>query len=138
MNVSLCTHRVKPNFRRFTNSEWYKLSEGVEGSLFNYEESKEWNYQGDLPCLIDFHDDDCPPCISIVSTLEKLSQKYEKSVIFYKVDVKKDEVLVRELGVVNLPTLVLCPLGDKPVVIEGAITENKLAEKIESELLNQK
>ena len=105
--------------------------------VFNYEKSDEWNYQGDLPCLIDFHDDDCPPCISMVPTLEKLSQKYEKSVIFYKVDIKKDEILAQELGVMNLPTLVLCPVKDKPAVIQGAITENKLVEKIESDLLNQ-
>jgi thioredoxin-like negative regulator of GroEL len=104
--------------------------------VFNYEVNKEWNYQGDLPCLIDFHDDECPPCISMVPILEKLSQKYEKKVIFYKVNTKEEEILSRELGISNLPTLVLCPTGAKPVVVMGAINENKLTEKIETELLD--
>ena len=104
-------------------------------SVFNYEEKTEWEYQGSIPCLIEFHDDSCPPCHAIETVLEELSEQYRDRVLFFRVDFTEETVLAEELGVKNLPTLVLCPLGDKPIVYQGVTSKEKLQSIIEEELL---
>jgi len=103
--------------------------------VFNYEQHNEWKYQGRLPCLIDFHDDSCPPCRALFPVVDELSRSYHDRVLFYKVDITKEPALARELGVKNLPTIVLCPMNDKPVVFAGAAAKDKLRDAIERELL---
>jgi thioredoxin-like negative regulator of GroEL len=104
--------------------------------VFDYEKKQRWQYQGDKPCLIDFYDETCPPCKAIAPVLAELADEFEDRVIFYQVDVTKEEQLAQELGVSNLPTLVLCPLGDKPVVLQGNASREKVREAIERELLS--
>lgn len=103
--------------------------------IFNYEEKPEWQYQGTLPCLVEFHDDACAPCQAIDPVVKKLAEEYEGKVMFYRVDMQQEEQLARELGVQNLPTLVLCPLDDRPVVLQGAASKEKLQLAIDRELL---
>jgi thioredoxin 1 len=104
-------------------------------NIFNYEKSKDWKYQDDIPCVIDFHDESCPPCQALSPVLEKLESEYGASVKFYKVDIRNEEDLAQELGVVNLPTLVFCPLAGRPIVLQGAVSKEKLILTIENELL---
>ena len=103
--------------------------------VFNYEGKKEWEYQGNVPCLIDFQDESCPPCQAIAPVMRELAEIYDGRVKFYNVDVREEERLSQELGVRNLPTLVLCPLDDKPVVIQGAATKEKIITAVENVLL---
>ena len=103
--------------------------------VFDYEQYKEWKYQSDKPCVIDFYSDSCPPCHAVSPIVEKLAGEYNGTVIFYKVDTDIEKDLMMELGIKNLPTLVFCPLNDKPVVIQGMATEEKLKSTIEKELL---
>jgi len=105
--------------------------------IFNYEKNKEWSYQGDLPCVIDFHDDTCPPCLAVAPILDELQEQYDGTVDFFKVHIRNEKTLAQELGIRNLPTLVFCPLDDKPVVIEGAASKEKLMSVIERELLKK-
>lgn len=104
-------------------------------NVFDYEKSKDWKYQDDIPCVIDFHDESCPPCQAVSPVLKKLESEYGDSVRFYKVDIRNEEELAQELGVVNLPTLVFCPLDSRPVVLQGAVSKEKLILTIENELL---
>lgn len=105
-------------------------------AVFDYENKQSWDYQGELPCLIEFHDDGCPPCQAVKPIIERLSAEFQGRVLFYRVDTPNEEELAGELGVTHMPTLVLCPLGDKPVVFQGATSESKLRTVIEQELLS--
>jgi thioredoxin-like negative regulator of GroEL len=105
--------------------------------VFDYEKNKEWKYQGDLPCVIDFHDDTCPPCLAVAPILDELEKQYDGTVDFFKVDIRNEKTLAQELGIRNLPTLVFCPMDEKPVVIEGAASKEKLMSAIEKELLKK-
>ena len=102
----------------------------------NYNYNPKWQFLGDIPCVVDFYDDSCPPCNAIEPIVLSLSEKYEERIDFYKVDVDKEKQLARELGVEFLPTLVLCPKDDKPIVLQGVATKEDLISKIEAELLN--
>jgi thioredoxin-like negative regulator of GroEL len=85
--------------------------------------------------VIGFHDDACPPCRAILPVIDELSGVYENRVLFYKVDMSSEADLARDMGIKNLPTVVLCPLNDKPVVFAGAAAKDKLRDAIERELL---
>ncbi len=103
--------------------------------VFDYENKSDWQYQSDKPCLIDIHDDSCPPCNAVAPILKELSLTYKDQVEFYKVDVHTEDVLAQELGVKNLPTMIFCPVDKKPVVLQGAADKDKIIEYIETELI---
>ena len=105
--------------------------------IFDYENNKQWKYQGEIPCVIDLYDDTCPPCLAVAPILEELDTHYDGAVRFYKIDTREERTLAQELGVRNLPTLVFCPKDEKPVVIEGAASKEKLMSVIDKELLKK-
>jgi thioredoxin len=106
--------------------------------VFDYSTKNKWTFQSELPIVIDFYDEACPPCKAIEPILENASKKYSKRVDFYKVDIKKEEELAKELGINYVPTLVLCPTNDKPAVMQGVPDKEKLGEAIDKELLGYK
>ena len=102
--------------------------------VFDYEHNSTWKYQGLLPCLIDFHDEACPPCQALEPELRKTAEAYGNQLLFYRVDFEKESQLAAELGIRDLPTLVLCPLDGKPLIMQGATSMERLMEIIEREL----
>jgi thiol-disulfide isomerase/thioredoxin len=108
---------------------------GFLEKVCDYVNNPDWKYLGDKPCIIDFYDDTCMPCKAIEPVMLSVSEKYKDQITFYKVDIKAEEQLAKELGVIYMPTLVLCAVDDKPIVLQGAATEKDLVLKIEKELL---
>jgi thioredoxin-like negative regulator of GroEL len=119
---------VKDHIKGLTRS-------GFLEKVFDYEKQAEWQYQGQKPCVIAFHDESCPPCKAMETSFREVARIYCERVDFYSVDFTTESQLAAELGVKNLPTLVFCPIGDKPVVLQGAATAGKLKDTVERELL---
>ena len=103
--------------------------------VFNYETNKEWKYEGDLPCLIDFYADWCGPCKMVAPILEELSKEYEGKVNIYKVDTEVEQELAAAFGIRSIPSMLFCPMEGQPQMAQGALPKDALIGAIEDVLL---
>ncbi|HEX2867100.1 MAG TPA: thioredoxin [Ignavibacteriales bacterium] len=103
--------------------------------VFDYENNKEWNYQGELPCLIDFYADWCGPCKMVAPILEELAVEYEGKINIYKIDTEAEQELAAVFGIRSIPSLLFCPKGDRPQMAQGALPKDVLKDAIEKILL---
>jgi len=106
--------------------------------VFNYEKNKEWNFEGDLPCLIDFYADWCQPCKMVAPILEELSKEYEGKINIYKVDTEDQQELSAAFGIRSIPSLLFCPMGEQPQMAQGALPKDTMKQVIEEVLLKNK
>ena len=105
--------------------------------VFNYEENKEWKFNGELPCLIDFYADWCGPCKIVAPILEELSIEYAGKINIYKIDTEVEQELAAAFGIRSIPSLLFCPKDDRPQMAQGALPKHALIEAINSVLLKE-
>jgi thioredoxin len=118
------------------NSNMEKLSkETFLEKVFNYEQNKEWKYEGELPCLIDFYADWCGPCKMVHPILEELSKEYEGKIKIYQIDTEVEQELAAAFGIRSIPSLLFCPADGQPQMAQGALPKASLKKAIEEILL---
>ncbi|MBK8946734.1 MAG: thioredoxin [Ignavibacteriae bacterium] len=103
--------------------------------VFNYEQNKEWNYAGELPCIIDFYADWCGPCKMVAPILEELGKEYAGKINVYKVDTEVEQELAAVFGIRSIPSLLFCPKDERPQMAQGALPKASLIEAINNVLL---
>ena len=99
--------------------------------IYDYSNSKDWKYKGDLPAVIDFYADWCMPCKMVAPLLNQLSKEYEGQVKFYKVNTEKDPEVARAFGVSSIPTLLFIAPTGNPTVVRGAQSISSLRKNVE-------
>ena len=57
--------------------------------VFNYEENKEWKFEGDKPAIIDFYADWCGPCKMVAPIMEELAREYDGKIDVYKINTEE-------------------------------------------------
>jgi thioredoxin 1 len=102
--------------------------------VFNYEVNKEWKFEGDKPCLIDFYADWCGPCKMVAPILEELSGEYSDKINIYKIDTEKETELAAVFGIRSIPSLLFVPKAGQPQMAMGALPKETLVQAI-SEVL---
>lgn len=102
--------------------------------VFNYETSQEWNFKGEIPAIIDFYADWCGPCKALAPVLEELSKEYAGKINIYKVDTEAEQDLSGAFGIRSIPSLLFCPVGEKPQMAQGALPKFQLEEIIKDVL----
>lgn len=112
--------------------------ETFKTKVFNFETNKEWKFEGDKPCLIDFWAAWCGPCRMIAPVLEELSEEYKDQINIYKVDTEAEQELAAMFGIRSIPSLLFVPMNGQPKMAAGALPKQALKELIDRELLGRK
>jgi len=105
--------------------------------IFNFEENKDWKFEGELPCLIDFYADWCQPCKMVAPILEELSKEYEGKINIYKIDTEAETELAGAFGIRSIPSLLFCPSEGQPQMAMGALPKDSMKKAIEDVLLKK-
>ena len=103
--------------------------------VFNYEKNKEWSFEGELPCVIDFWAPWCGPCRAVGPVIEELSKEYAGKVNFYKVNTGDEQELAGAFGIRSIPSLLFIRKSGQPKMAVGALPKQALKEAIDKELL---
>ncbi len=103
--------------------------------VFDYENKKEWEFNGERPCIIDFYADWCAPCRMVAPILEELSNEYEGKVDIYKIDTEREQELASVFGIRSIPSILFVPMGDRPQMAAGALPKESFVQAINDVLL---
>lgn len=123
--------------KNITKADFLKL-------VMNYEKNpKEWKFEGEKPCIIDFYADWCGPCRTTSPILEELAVEYKGKIDIYKVNVDKERELAQVFGISGIPAFLYCPIDGKPSMTSGIAKDKEQTKKmfkdnIESILLKSK
>lgn len=99
----------------------FLTTESFKEKVFNWEETQEWKFRGELPCIIDFYADWCGPCKMVAPILEQLSKEYEGKINIYKVDTEDQQELAGMFGIQSIPSILFCPVEGQPQMAMGAL-----------------
>jgi len=107
-------------------------------NVWDYEKSpNQWQFKGELPCVIDFYADWCRPCRMVAPIMDDLAKKYEGRVNIYKINTEQEKELARVFQVQSIPMVVFAPLNGKPATKIGALSKDDYIKIVEEFLLNQ-
>ncbi len=108
--------------------------ESFLSKVFDYENNKDWKYQGELPAVVDFWAPWCGPCKMVGPIIEELSEEYEGKVNFYKVNTDEEQELGAVFGIKSIPSLLFIPKEGPPKMAVGALPKEAMKEAIQKEL----
>lgn len=111
--------------------------ETFKQKVFNYETNKDWKFEGDKPCIIDFYADWCGPCRMVAPVLEELSGEYKGKVDIYKIDTEKEQELAAVFGIRSIPSILFVPKSGQPQMSMGALPKPSFEQIIKDVLLNE-
>jgi len=89
--------------------------------VFNYETNKEWKYEGEKPCIIDFYADWCGPCKVVAPVLEELAKDFDGKITVFKVDTEAEQELASVFGIRSIPSFLFVPSEGQPQMAMGAL-----------------
>ena len=99
----------------------FLTKETFKEKVFNFDANKEWVFEGDKPCVIDFYADWCGPCKMVSPILEELAQEYEGKLNVYKIDTEDQRELAAMFGIRSIPSLLFVPQNGQPQMAMGAL-----------------
>ncbi len=105
--------------------------------VFNFEKNKEWKFEGELPCLIDFYADWCQPCKMVAPILEELSEEYKGKINIYKIDTEVERELAGAFGIKSIPSILFVPKDGQPQMAQGALPKETFKQVIDDVLLGE-
>lgn len=100
--------------------------------VFDFENRKDWKYQGELPAIIDFYADWCGPCKMVAPILESLSKEYEGKIQIFKINTDEEQELAAAFGIQSIPSLLFIPMEGQPRMAMGALPKSTFHSAIKS------
>jgi thioredoxin len=89
--------------------------------IFNYEKNKEWKFEGEKPCIIDFYAGWCSPCKMVAPVLEELAKDFDGQLDVFKVDTEEEQELASVFGIRSIPSFLFVPAEGQPQMAMGAL-----------------
>ncbi|MEU0563249.1 thioredoxin [Dactylosporangium sp. NPDC006015] len=86
----------------------------------------------ELPVLVDFWAEWCPPCHRLSPVLEELAKEYEGRARIVKIDSDANPETVRAYGVLSMPTLSLFRNGELVSQVVGARPKSQLRAQLDT------
>lgn len=82
--------------------------------------------KSELPVLVDFYADWCPPCQMIAPSLDALANELSGKAKIVKINVDQNPELSVKFGVRNIPTLMTFKNGELVERVAGAMPKSQL------------
>ncbi len=82
------------------------------------------------PVVVDFWAEWCEPCKTLMPLLEKIAKEYEGAFLLAKVNADEQQGIAQQLGVRNLPTVMVIQDGQPVDGFAGAQTESFIREML--------
>jgi thioredoxin len=92
--------------------------------VFNYEVNKEWKFEGQTPCIIDFYADWCGPCKMVAPVLEELAKDFDGKIDVFKVNTEEEQELASAFGIRSIPSFLFVPSEGQPQMAMGALPKD--------------
>jgi thioredoxin 1 len=92
--------------------------------VFNYEKNKDWKFEGEKPCIIDFYADWCGPCKIVSPVLEDLAKDFDGKIDVFKVNTEEEQELASVFGIRSIPSFLFVPSEGQPQMAMGALPKN--------------
>lgn len=114
----------------------YLTTEEFRQKVWDYEASpKEWKYEGELPCVVDFYADWCKPCKMVAPIMDDLADYYKGRVKIYKVNTDNERELATVFQINGIPSILFAPQTGKPAMQSGAMTKDRYIQIIDDFVL---
>lgn len=113
----------------------YLTKETFKNKVFDYENNREWKFEGKIPAIIDFYADWCGPCKMVAPILEELSREYDGKLNVYKVNTEEERELAAVFGIQSIPSLLFVPTEGQPQMAMGALPKETFKQAFK-EVLN--
>ncbi len=90
--------------------------------------------KSDLPVLVDFWAEWCGPCRMVSPIVDEIAEELQGKLKVVKVNVDDAQDLAGNYQVMSIPTLLLFKGGEVVEQIVGAVSKDRLSEKINAKL----
>jgi thioredoxin 1 len=98
--------------------------ESFLSKVFDYEKNKEWKFEGEKPCIIDFYADWCGPCKIVSPVLEELAKDFDGKIDVFKVNTEEEQELSSVFGIRSIPSFLFVPSEGQPQMAMGALPKD--------------
>jgi len=102
--------------------------------VFDFENNKDWKFEGNKPCLIDFYADWCGPCKIVAPVLEELKKEYGDKLEIYKINTEQEKELSSIFGIQSIPSLLFVPQDGQPQMAQGALSKESFKQAFQDVL----